>query len=654
MRFAETGFNLEIDLSRGSIDKMATDPGTAALYLGGQGSAAKIIWDRVAPDADPDSAGNLLVFSTGLLDATPVPGANRTSISCISPETNRYVHSALGGFFGTELKHAGYDAVVIRGRSKEPVYLYIDNGRVELRDAAHLAGKSALEATAMIQKELGSAEVQVAAIGPAGERRVSQATIAHLNSSASQGVGVVMGSKGLKAIAVRGTGEVGLAHPSSCFESSLSQHREIKGNLRCGDVFLREDDDSWHAAALAASAGIQGFWTEELERDWEVVVESEQISYQWENYSQKLEEVRETVVDKSALLRGTGCYNCPKGCRLAVSVPQKGIYFMKSYARLAYAMAAHEDLQLNYELLCAMQEQGLDEHAMIQAYAFTCALFKADILTEKELPAFPEDAADRVAYLVDKVARRDGIGELLAGGIAKAAERIGPGAKAHALRVLRAARLGPSGEVAGSPQLLLAATGDETDITQMEGSFPGQPIPERDMRQAFVEGWEAAPERFKEWFLAWEPGRALPAEAAVAVADWNEAMHYLDDSLGLCPLLSSFRGQYGGRPPYHLHNLPGFVREAAGLDLDPERLFEISRRIRQLVQGINARRGAGSVSGTESPLWMPDDPAKEKELLQAYHWHRGWTDAGVPTRESLDGLGLSFVTEELVRRGVAV
>lgn len=653
MRFAETGFNLEIDLSRGSIDKMATGPETAALYLGGQGSAAKIIWDRVAPDADPCSADNLLIFSTGLLDATPVPGANRTSISCISPETNRYVHSCLGGFFGTELKHAGYDAIVIRGRAEEPVYLLIDNGRVELRDAGHLTGKSALEATVMIQKELGSAEFQVVAIGPAGEKGVVQATITHLNSSAWQGGGVVMGSKGLKAIAVRGTGEVGLAHPSSCFDSSLLQHRNINGNPRCGDVFLREDDDSWHAAALAASAGIQGYWTEELARGWEVAVESEQLSYQWENYSQKLEEVRETVVAKSALLRGTGCYNCPKGCRLAVSVPQKGIYFMKSYARLAYAMAAHEELKLNYELLCSMQEQGLDENAMIQIFAFTCALFKASILTEKELPAFPEDAADRFGYLVDKVARRDGIGDLLADGISRAADRIGAGAKAHALRVLRAARVS-AGEGTSLPQLLVAATGDETDVTQMEGSFPGQPIPERETRQAFVEGWEAAPERFKQWFLAWEPGQPLPAEAAVAVADWNEAMHYLDDSLGLCPLLSSFRGQYGGRPPYHLHNLPRFISEAAGLDLDPERLLEISRRIRQLVRGINARRGAGNGAGAEYHLGMPDDPALDKELLQAYYRHRGWTDAGVPTRESLDGLGLWFVTEDLVRRGVTV
>jgi aldehyde:ferredoxin oxidoreductase len=123
MRYAETGYNLEIDLSRGNIVKVGTDPGATERYLGGQGTAAKILWDRVPPEADPFSPQNLLIFSTGILHGTPVPGANLTAVDTFSPQTDRYSHSLFGGFFGPELKHAGYDKIIIRGKAPDLVYL---------------------------------------------------------------------------------------------------------------------------------------------------------------------------------------------------------------------------------------------------------------------------------------------------------------------------------------------------------------------------------------------------------------------------------------------------------------------------------------------------------------------------------------------------
>lgn len=656
MRFAEAGFTLEIDLSRGSIDRIATEEGTASLYLGGQGSAAKMIWDRVAPETDPFSPGNLLIFSAGLLDGTPVPGANRTSVSSISPQTDRYVHSGFGGFFGPELKYAGYDAIVIRGKSPEPVYLWIHNEKVELRDAAHLKGKSSLETAACIQQESQTPEVQVAAIGLAAENRVFQATIDHGNCSASQGVGVIMGDKGLKAIAVRGTRDLNLAVPDNCFRSGLEQQRAIYGNARCGDILLSEDDDSCQATALpwhGQGQLVKGYWERERADEWMVKVESEQVSYQWENYSQELEEVRETVVDQSRELRGTGCYNCPKDCHRASYLPGGGTYFLKSYAKLAYAMAAYPDLKLNYDVLACMQDFGLDEQAMTHLYSFTNDLVAAGILTPADLPGYPEDAAARLIYLAGKVARREGIGDALADGIALAARRIGKGAEAHCRSVREIEQFPLQAEFFPLSHLL-AVTGDKMNINQIEGSFPRQPIRDRDQRAAFVRSWEAAPQRFKEWFLAWEPGEQLPVQAAVHVADWNEGMHYLDDALGICPLLSSFRGQYGGQPPYHLHNLPQFISDAAGVDLDTEELWVVSTRIRQLIRGINARRSAARNGEEGNRLDPTENRMPERDLLQEYHDFRGWTPEGVPTSGSLDRLGLGFVREELVRRGMLV
>jgi aldehyde:ferredoxin oxidoreductase len=152
MRYGETGANLEIDLSRGSIEKVETDPKLTELHLGGQGTAAKILWDRVPPEVEPFSPDNLLIFSTGLLHATPVPGANRTSVNTFSPQTNLQAHSMMGGFFGPELKYAGYDKIVIRGQAPDLVYLWINNDKVEIRDATHLRGQGCQKTAALIRE----------------------------------------------------------------------------------------------------------------------------------------------------------------------------------------------------------------------------------------------------------------------------------------------------------------------------------------------------------------------------------------------------------------------------------------------------------------------------------------------------------------------
>ena len=152
MRYAETGYNLEIDLSRGNIEREATDPKLTELHLGGLGTNAKILWDRVPPEVEPFSPDNLLIFGTGLLTGTPAPGANRTIISTISPETLLMAYSMMGGFFAPELKHAGYDKIIFRGKSPNLVYVWINNDKVEIRDASHLRGKGAVETAEIIQK----------------------------------------------------------------------------------------------------------------------------------------------------------------------------------------------------------------------------------------------------------------------------------------------------------------------------------------------------------------------------------------------------------------------------------------------------------------------------------------------------------------------
>src|SRR5512138_3346775 len=214
MRYAETGYVLEVDLTKGSIERVATDPRETELYLGGLGTNAKLLWDRVPADVEPFSPDNLLIFAAGLLCGTPAVGCNRTIVSTISPQTHLMAYSMMGGFWAPELKYAGYDKVILKGKSPKLVYIWINNDKVEIRDASHLQGKGSGETAEILKKELREPNAQVLSIGLAGENRVFFASIEQGRSSASRaGIGAVMGDKGVKAVVVRGTKDLCVAKP---------------------------------------------------------------------------------------------------------------------------------------------------------------------------------------------------------------------------------------------------------------------------------------------------------------------------------------------------------------------------------------------------------------------------------------------------------
>ncbi|WP_243374832.1 aldehyde ferredoxin oxidoreductase N-terminal domain-containing protein [Geotalea sp. SG265] len=633
MRYAETGYNLEVDLTRGTVKRVQSDPRLTELHLGGQGTAAKILWERVPPETDPLTPENFLIFSAGLLHGTPVPGANRTSVSTFSPLTNLYVNSLMGGWFGPELKHAGYDKIVIGGESPGLVYLYIHNDKVEIRDASHLAGKGCQETATLLREELKDPRIQVAAIGLAGENRVFQATIEHANSSASRhGVGAVMGAKRLKAIAVRGTKDLNIASPAKLWELCRNKYQEIHDNKNCGDPMAHDHNESFHVDNFAwgnARTRRKGYWSKEREERWVA---------QW----------------KEVRTRDSGCYNCPKDCHYTISYPGRHPYFLKCFNKLTYCMAAFEEIDFNYDILGLTSAYGLDGFSTPQVLAFAVELYEAGILTDKELPDFPADGAGRFFYLLEKVVRREGIGDVLANGVSRAAAEIGNGAEAFDHNTTKKVEQVPLKlGVINYPFFLMYCTGEKMNITQIEGSFPQAPIADREKRQKFVESWNAAPERFKKWFLEWEPKEHMPIEAAVNVCDWNESMHYVDDAIGTCAWLSSFRGQFGGSPPYHLFNLPEIISLATGMELDSDRLMEISRRNRQLVRALNIRRGLRRAE--EKPPedhWKIRDHEMEQKHLDAYYEFKGWTRDGIPTKETLDGLGLGYVSDDFVNRGI--
>lgn len=652
MRYAETGFQLEIDLSRGNIERVETDPRLTELHLGGLGTNARILWDRVPPAIDPLSPENVLIFSAGLLCGTQATGANRTIVSSISPQTRLMAFSMMGGFFAPELKYAGYDKIVLRGRAPELVYLFIHNGRVEIRDARHLAGKGALETAECLKRELKDPNVQVLAIGLAGENRVYFASIEHARSSASRaGLGAVMGSKNLKAIAVRGTREVAVARPAEFMELCREvlryiqwrQNNPVKGvpAILAGIGSPQEmaiHDEAWHTTNFAwgnARHRRKDFWTKENEERWRRSQEQ-------------------------AVERLISCYNCPMKCGAIVRYPALGVskYMMKCYSKLTYVMGAMvDDLDFGFRIAGRAQEYGVDAYTTPQVMAFAMELLEAGILTPADVAGMPEDREEKFFWLLDRIVRREGIGEVLADGVYWAARRIGRGAEAFDHNTIKKHEQIPIKLGMLNPiYFLMYSTGEKINITQIEGQMPQMPFETREEREEFVRDWIQVPhERFKEYFLNWEPRgeRAFPhyppPEATCEIVEWQEMMHYLDDALGLCAGLSSFPI----KPPYHIHNLPPIVSAATGIDFDEDSLWKAAKRNRTLVRAVNNRLGLRRKD--EKPPedhWKKRFPELEARLLETYYRYKGWNAEGVPTRETLARLDLNDVAEDLIRRGI--
>ena len=587
MRYAETGYNLEIDLSRGNIERVETDPKLTELHLGGLGTNTKILWDRVPPETEPFSPDNLLIFSTGLLGGTPAPGANRTIVTTYSPQTLLMGYSMMGGFWAPELKYAGYDKVIFRGKSPKLIYVWINNDKVEIRDASHLHGKGAVETQELIRQELKEPNAQVAAIGLAGENRVYMASIEQGRSSASRlGLGAVMGDKGIKAIAVRGTKDINLARPTEYMalcndvlkyikfrnENPVPNVMTILQGLGSPQEMLHFDE-KWHTENFMwgnARVRRKDFWNKEVEEKWK--------------------ETQETV--RTRLI---SCYNCPMKCGAIISVPGLSTYMMKCFSKLTYTMAAFSDLDFGFKIAQRATEYGVDGFSTPQVMAFAFELKEAGILTDADFAGCPSDNEGKFYWLLDRIVRREGIGDALANGTHWAAQQIGKGAEAYAHNNIKKheqlpLKLGMLNPV----YFLMYATGEKINITQIEGQFPQAPFMTTEEKEGFIKDWIQVPdEKFKQYVMDWElrGERSNPyyptVDMSVDIVDWQETMHYIDDALGVCAGLSSFPL----KPPYHIHNYPRFISAATGMDMDEEGLKEVYRRNRSLLRAVNVRRG---------------------------------------------------------------
>jgi benzoyl-CoA reductase subunit BamB len=320
-------------------------------------------------------------------------------------------------------------------------------------------------------------------------------------------------------------------------------------------------------------------------------------------------------------------------------------------------MAAMSDLDFGLTIARKATEHGVDAFTAPQTMAFAIELYEAGILTDADFPGWPPDPEGRFYWLLDHIVRREGIGDVLADGTYWAAERIGRGAQAFAHNNIKKHEQLPLKLGMLNPiYFLMYSTGEKLNITQIEGQFPQMPFPTREEREAFVKDWDQVPdERFKRWFLDWElrGEKSIPnyppAEATCEIVHWQEMMHYIDDSVGMCAGLSSFPL----KPPHHIHNWPSIISAGAGIDLDEAGLEKVIRRTRTLVRASNIRRGMRREDDRPpDDHWKHRFPELEAKLLDAYYAFKGWNSDGIPTRATLHELGLDCVADEFVRRGI--
>ena len=414
------GKMLFVDLSNNSIEEKELTEEMAEKFLGGYGIGAKILYDMMPKGADPLGPENVLGFITGPLTGTKALFGGRYTIVHKSPVTGGWNDANSGGYFGPELKKAGYDAVFIKGIAEKPVYLWINDGKVEIRDATHLWGMDAKEVWEALKEETGEEKVRVVAIGPAGERKalISCPINDGHRAPGRGGGGAVMGSKRLKAIAVRGTKEVKVADP----ERLLEINKKVAANVR--ESKFAQMFGMLGTGALTTASALSG---DSPVKNWGGVGV---VDFGQEN----AEKVGADKLEKYKV-RKYACFNCPIGCGAELEV-NDGKWPLGETERPEYETAAafgstllcHDmDAILKCNEIC--NRSGLDTISAGMTIAWAMECYNEGVLTREELDGIDLTwgNGEAIVALMEKMAKGEGVGAILANGSQYAAKYFGKG-----------------------------------------------------------------------------------------------------------------------------------------------------------------------------------------------------------------------------------
>ncbi|WP_276621492.1 aldehyde ferredoxin oxidoreductase family protein [Syntrophomonas wolfei] len=596
--YAWIGQILRVNLTDATIKKEKLDPVLRRNYIGARGLGSKLFIDEVDPQVDPLSPENKIVFMTGPLTGTLAASGGRYNVVTRGPLNGTIAASNSGGSFGPELKYAGYDGIIFEGKAEKPVYLWINNAEVELRSAEELWGRNVPETTDMI-KQATHEEAKVACIGPAGEKLVKFACIMNEYNRAAgrSGVGAVMGSKNLKALAVRGTGGIKVADRQGFMQAITDARNKLKAHPVTG-------------------AGLAAYGTNVL-----VNILNEHGGLPVKNFSEaavfaKAENVSGEYQAEHCLVRNKGCFGCSIGCgRVSRNRGKyKGIGEGPEY-EATWGLGPNlfiDDFEAISKANFLCNELGLDPISLAGTLACATEMMEKGFIPWEKADLRWGDA-DMLVEMTIKTAYREGFGDELAEGSYRLAEKY------------------------GHPEFSMSVKKQELPAYDPRGQQGiGLNYATSNRGGCHVRGYMTSPE------VLGIPEKVDPdsTEGKAALLKIFQDLTALVDSAGIC-LFTTF-GQ--GLP-----EIAEQLRQATGLDLSDEEFLLAGERIWNLERSFNLLAGISSKDDTLPPRLLREpmkggphqgNVVRLELMLPEYYTLRGWDQAGVPTPEKLQELSL--------------
>jgi aldehyde:ferredoxin oxidoreductase len=609
---------LRVNLSEGKIMSEPLSTNMAEQYIGGNGFGASILYHEVPAKADPLGPENKYLVMLGPVQGTSVPAVNsRAVIVTKSPLNDRFLDSYFGGDFGAKLKYAGYDGIIIEGKSNHPVYLWIDNDHVELRDATSLWGLNTFEAQMKLVEIHQDPGIASLCIGQAGENQVRIAcTISGVHAAGRGGSGAVLGSKLLKAIAVRGTKDVRVPDIDALEEYT----DELLGRLKANPATGQALPNLGTPAVITANNKLGMLGT----RNWQT------------EYFEGADKITGTTLKQEAFIKDDACFGCPIACA-KVTMAKKGEYkgaitVGPEYETL-WALGSNcgiDNLEaiIKGDRLC--DEYGIDTISAGAAIAMAMECYEKGILTKDETGGLDLTFGNYAAMvtLLEQIGKRTGLGAMLGEGTVRMAEKIGKGAEQYAVHV-KGMEV-PAHSARGVPGMAIGYATSNRGGSHQDGRPSAERVGIVDINQIDGKGYYE-----------------VDIQRMTTICDCLIHCRMTEGVLGLTKLTED-----------HVK----IIRLVTGMETTLEGLINIADRIYALERAFNIREGENRASDTLPSRFLkepiPSGPAAGKyipvevleRLLDETYEKRGWDKiTGYPTKETLQGLGLDRVILDIYR-----
>jgi aldehyde:ferredoxin oxidoreductase len=607
------GKMLRVDLSTLSAKEEKVPVKLVKDYLGGAGFAIKYLYDEVKPGTPALDPGNKLIFAVGPLTATGAPCASRIAVAAKSPLTGAIGMALSGGHFPSEMKMGGVDLLIIEGRAEKPVYISIKDGKVRFHKAEKLAGMMTMDTQLFIKEDLGDHNYRIACIGPAGERQIPMACIINERRAIGRkGLGAVMGSKNLKAIAIRGTKKPAIADAVSFKKARATMLKAMKGSPVLYSQFSKAGTPM--VVDAMTEMGIYSI------KNWSATGEINMIPGLG------------TAAQDTMIINRNPCYDCPVGCsqvKLVTSGPYAGYLSEGPEFETTYSLGS--GLGIDYlpaviaaDRLC--DEYGIDTISAGVTIGWAMELYEKGIITKKDTDGIELKFGNHAAVIemLRKITYQEGLGALLGQGTKKASKKIGHGSADFAMQVKGLEM--PAYDIRGAKAHGLNYATSYTGADHCRGYAFQEifdiPIPEKVDRNAI--------------------------KGKGKLTKWNQDVRAVTcDCATMCAFLLDM-----AVPAVACQNTADLVNAAAGTDFTADDIWKIGERLNNIARLFNIQEGF-TRKDDNFPKRILTEPIKAgaskgqlisqkdlDEMLDEYYADRGWTKEGVPTPAKMKELGI--------------